>query len=168
MSAILTTLGLRATGSLNHPRVLTGNYLIFHFFFAYCIVGTRLPKLIYGIDHQTSPRQDLDKYGAGAVKAGKLTQAQLDQLCRIESANLNSTEHYPVFAAALLLSHVAGLPTTEINAAGLAYTVARVVYAANYTFATNEKSSTLRGLAWWASNIVCLKLLWTAGRALNS
>lgn len=63
------------------------------------MLASRTWKQIYGFDHNGNPRQDLNKYGAEAVKAGKLTQAQLEQIQRVESASANSTEGFILFTA---------------------------------------------------------------------
>lgn len=82
--------------------------MIFHFLWAYAGISSRYVthcfvqnyteedkltcvllqssgiKNYYGIDHQVSPREDLVKYGAKAVADGKITQAQLNQMKRVE------------------------------------------------------------------------------------
>lgn len=67
--------------------------------YAHAVLASRHFKQWYGIDHQGSPRQDLNKYGAEAVKAGKLTQRQLDQIYRVEAASANSSEGLTLFTA---------------------------------------------------------------------
>ena len=76
-------------------------------------------------------------------------------------------EHYPVFAAAVIFAHVAGVETSAINRVGLSYTVARGLYSASYIFNSNEKLAVMRGVFWWASNIICIRSLWSAGKALS-
>ncbi|KAK5119557.1 hypothetical protein LTR85_007385 [Meristemomyces frigidus] len=146
MSSLLTTLGLQGTGPLTPPLSHTSGYIIFHFLFAYAALASRLPKQYYGIDHNVSPREDIVKYGPKAVASGKVTQKQLNMLKRIESAHANSVEHFPMFVGAMIWAHVAGLPTTEINASALAYTVARVAYAAAYILVETVKLSQLRAI----------------------
>jgi len=119
------------------------------------------------LDHQVSPRYDLATYGEAAVKSGKITQAQLDRMKRVESAHANSVEHYPVFVAAMLLATFAGVQGEIVNRVGLAYTVIRVVYAAVYIGAGTDKSASVRGPVWWVGNGVCIWLLWRAGKELN-
>lgn len=76
-------------------------------------------------------------------------------------------EHFPVFAASMLLAQVAGVPNDKINMAGLAYTIARVLYSISYVFVTDARLALSRGIFWWASNVICIRLLWKAGKALN-
>ena len=103
-----------------------------------------------------------------AVSAGKLTQKQLNQIIRVQSAHENSVEHFPLFVAALLFAHIAGLPHGMINRTGAYYTVARVVYTVSYVMITDAKLALLRGVAWWASNVICLRLIWLGGKAVNA
>ncbi|KAK4544105.1 hypothetical protein LTR36_004603 [Oleoguttula mirabilis] len=168
MSSLLTTLGLRSSGPFTQPPSQAAGYLIFHFLFAYGVLSSRMLKLYYGIDHNVSPREDLTKYGQKAVENGKITQIQLNRLKRIESAHANSVEHFPLFVGAMIWAQVAGLPTSEINASALVYTVARVAYATVYILVYTPRMSQLRGICWWASNITCLRLFWLGGTAVNS
>jgi len=168
MSSILTTLGLRASSPVFPPPVLTHYYITFHFIFAYGVLSSRTWKQYYGIDHNVSPREDLTKYGQRAVESGKITQAQLNQMKRVEAASANSVEHFTLFVGSMIWAHVAGLKPEVINAAGLWYTLARVAYAAVYIFVDRVRLSQLRGILWWASNVICLRLFWQGGRALNA
>ncbi|KAK5071523.1 hypothetical protein LTR64_004698 [Lithohypha guttulata] len=88
-------LQLSATNNLMAPAV----FIAFNWFYAYCVLAPRNFKQLYGIDHNGNPRQALNKYGSEAVKAGKLTQAQLEQIQRVESASANSTEGFILFTA---------------------------------------------------------------------
>lgn len=164
MSTLQTLLGLTPTSPTHAPH-----YLTFHFLFAYALLSSRPWKVAYKIDHNISPRDDLLKYGPLAVQKGRLTQSQLDQIRRVENCHANSTENFPLFVAAVLLAHVAGVENLVVNRLGLAYTVARVCYAVAYIF--NEKSRSmalLRGVCWWTGNVVCLRAMWAAGRVMNA
>lgn len=94
-----STLGLNTTAFWSSPFAAPAAFLAWNWFYAYGVLASRTPKQWYGIDHNGSPRQDLNKYGAEAVKKGKLTQAQLDQIQRVEAASANSVEGYTLFAA---------------------------------------------------------------------
>ena len=168
MSSLLTALGLRASSPISPAPTLGHYYIMFHFIYAYGILSSRTWKQYYGLDHNVSPREDLAKYGQQAVSSGKLTQAQLDQMKRVESASANSVEHFPLFVGAVLWAQMAGLKSEVINAAGLWYTLARLAYAAVYITASTPVTSQLRGIMWWTSNIICLRLLYLGGAALNS
>lgn len=76
-------------------------------------------------------------------------------------------EHYPVFVAAIIFAHVAGVDTAAINRIGLSYTVARVLYSTSYIFNSKEKLALARGIFWWASNIICIRAFWLAGKTIN-
>lgn len=160
-------LGLQPT-NLRPPPSLASGYIIFHFIFAYGILSSRTMKQYYGIDHNVSPREDLVKYGPEAVKSGKITQKQLDRLKRNEGAHANSVEHFPLFVGAMIWAHLTGLSTVSINGTALVYTVARLVYATVYVFVDRPAWSQMRGIAWWMSNIACLRLFWLGGKALNA
>lgn len=164
MSSIATNHGL-TPGS--EPEDLTAWYLIINALWAYAFSSARGLKMLYKIDNQVSPRGDLDKYGPRAVSEGKITQAQLDRLKRNEAAHANSMDHFPVFATALVLAKVAGLPTVDVNFAALAYTGLRFAFWGNYVFSATFGWAALRPLLWWGSNIVCLRLIWRAGKVFN-
>lgn len=74
-------------------------FLAWNWFYAYGVLASRTLKQWYGIDHNGNPRQDLNKYGAAAVREGKLTQAQLETVQRMEAASANSVEGYTFFVA---------------------------------------------------------------------
>lgn len=164
MSSLASNLGLKP-GS--EPQDLTAWYIIINFLWAYAFSSARGLKLLYGMDNQVSPRTDLDKRGPRAVLEGKITQAQLDMLKRNEAAHANSVEHFPLFATALILAKLAGLPNADINVTGFAYTIVRLAYWGNYVFSTTMGWAAPRALLWWGSNIVCFRLIWRAGNLFN-
>lgn len=161
-------LGLAREDPLVPPPYFTSRYLIFLYLWAFAITSSRAWKIHYGLDHQVSPREDLTKYGAAAVSKGKITQKQLDQIRRIDSAHANAVEHFPVIASAVALAHIAKLQPEVINSALLTYTVARVAYFISYAYTTSHRLSYLRAVAWWTSGITCLRLFYKAGQALNA
>lgn len=67
--------------------------------YAYCVLASRTWKQWYGIDHNGSPRQDLSKYADVAVREGKMTRKQVEQIRRVEAASANATEGFTFFAA---------------------------------------------------------------------
>ena len=103
-----------------------------------------------------------------AVRDGKITRKQLEMLQRNEAAHANSVENYTLFVAGITLATYAGVPRTTINAAGLTYTVARILYAINYITVERRQAARWRGLFWWVGNLSCLTLLWKAGQALSN
>ncbi|KAF2831253.1 hypothetical protein CC86DRAFT_136970 [Ophiobolus disseminans] len=160
-------LGLRAGPSATLIPNYAPAFLAFHFIWAYGVLSSRTLKQWYGIDHNESPRHDLDKYGNQAVKSGKITQKQLDILRRNESAHANAVENYAFFVGAIGFATLAGVDRRLINSAGLAYTLARVAYGFIYILVEDRLWSQLRGVTWWISNSRCLYLLWQAGNKLN-
>lgn len=167
-SSLLTAIGL-TPAPLSAPIPNYGpGFLIFHFVFAYVAMSARVLKVYHGIDHQVSPRQDLIKYGEAAVREGKITAKQLEMLHRNEAAHANSVENYTLFVAGITLATIAGVPRTTINAAGLIYTVARILYGIHYITIDRNRPAWFRSVLWQAGNLSCLTLLWKAGKALNS
>jgi uncharacterized MAPEG superfamily protein len=160
-------LGLRAASSATAIPNYAPAFLAFHFMWAYCALSSRTLKQWYGLDHNESPRYDLDKYGNEAVRSGKITQKQLDMLRRNESAHANAVENYAFFAAAIGFASLAGVDRRLINRAGLTYTLARVAYGFVYILVEDRRWSQMRGVTWWIGNCSCFYLLWQAGTKLN-
>ena len=160
MASLLSNIGL---GTANHAPAFLG----FHFIFAYGVLSSRTLKQIWGIDHNEAPREDLAKYGAAAVKAGKLTERQLAMLRRNEAAHANSVENYTLLVAALSFATFAGVDPEAINRAGAIYTAARVAYGAVYILIEHRLWSQLRGITWWIGNVSCLWLLKKSWEKLN-
>jgi uncharacterized MAPEG superfamily protein len=65
---------------------------------------------------------------------------------RANSAQLNSFEAFPLFAAAVLVAHIAGAPQGRIDLFAVIFVLARLFYTAFYV----ADLSTLRSLAWFA------------------
>ncbi len=165
MSSLSTLFGLSATG--DEPKFMISEYLIANILISHTLSSTRGLKWLWRIDNHVSPRTDLEKSGPRAVLEGRLAQSQLDMLRRNESAHANSMEHFPVFAAALILAKIVGLPAADMNYVGLTYTLTRVAFVANYLLSTTLLGASLRPVLWWTAHVACLKLIWRAGKAFN-
>ncbi|KAK3374670.1 hypothetical protein B0H63DRAFT_480718 [Podospora didyma] len=164
MTSLGTTLGLSAFASTqNHAPTFLG----FHFLWAYVALASRHLKQWHGIDHQASPRYDLAKYGDAAVKAGKLTQKQLEMIQRCDSAHYNSIDNYVLLVGAMGMASIAGVEGRMINKAGLVYTAARIAYSAVYVFVDDPVWSVSRGVFWWVGNACCLYLYWRASAKIG-
>lgn len=170
MSSTLTILGLKADpgNPIVEPPNLAPYHTLWNFFFAYVVLSARMAKMMLKLDHNINPRLDLSKYGQRAVAEGKITRAQLNFLHRNESCHANSMEHFPVFAAAAIFATVGGVDSITINTACTVYTASRVGYAIAYLAFERVGLTYLRSLAWWISNLVCIYLYWSAGKALNA
>ncbi|KAI1742403.1 hypothetical protein F4680DRAFT_412121 [Xylaria scruposa] len=168
MASLAAALGLRTAGAGLSAANWAPGLLSWQFFFAYGLLSSRTLKQWYGIDHNSSPREDLAKYGDAAVRSGKITQKQLAMLKRNESAHANSVENYTLFVAAMGFATFAGVEPHLVNRAGLLYVVARFAYGAVYIFIDHDVWSQIRGITWWTGNISCLWLLYRAGAKLNS
>ncbi|KAG9690402.1 hypothetical protein KCU95_g283, partial [Aureobasidium melanogenum] len=168
-SSLLTNVGLTASNSLaplpNYgPHFLLGNFIL-----SYVLTSTRMQKLGYGVDNNINPRNDLVSPRAEQlVSKGKITQEQLEQMQRIQAAHSNSMEHYTVFAAAVLCSMVAKLDSGMLNRYATVYTIVRAAYFWVYRQNTSRQAAGVRSVLWWAGNIVCIRLFWFAGKALNA
>lgn len=167
MSSIATSLGLRSNGLSPVPNQAP-YHTIFNFVFAYMVLSSRTPKQFFGIDHNVNPREDVARFGEKAVQDGKITRKQLNMLKRNEAAHANAMEHFPVFVGSALFAIVSKVPNETINRACTVYSVARVVYGVAYVVVDNVKYSYIRSVAWWASNISCLYLLWKSGKAMSA
>lgn len=163
MSSLLSFLGINAAAGAATPDH-TAAYLIANILWSHTLSSSRAMKWLLRIDNHVSPREDSSKFGPRAVADGKITQRQLDMLKRNEAAHANSMEHYAVFATAMILAKIAGLPASQINYTGFLYTALRLLFFANYVFSSTLTGAALRPLFWWGSNIVCLRLIWAAGK----
>ncbi|KAL5334160.1 hypothetical protein BJX70DRAFT_402863 [Aspergillus crustosus] len=166
--SLLSTLGLTPPPFGEPIPHLGPAALIFHFFWAYGVLSSRTLKQYYGLDHNSSPREDLTKYGEAAVSSGKITRAQLNMLKRNESAHANSVENYALLVGAVAMAGVAGVDNLTVNRAVGVYTLARVAYGVVYIVVEREGLSQLRGVCWWIGNVSLLTLLWKAGGLLSS
>ncbi|EGX92929.1 hypothetical protein CCM_04301 [Cordyceps militaris CM01] len=165
MSSISTLFGLSAANG--DPKFMLAEYLIANILLSHTLSSARILKVWFGIDNHVSPRDDLARFGPRAVLEGHLTQSHLDMLRRNEAAHANSLDHLPVLAAALILAKVAGIPAADINYVGLMYTLARIAYVGNYVLSASLLGASLRPVLWWTANVLCLKLIWRAGKAFN-
>jgi uncharacterized MAPEG superfamily protein len=77
-------------------------------------------------------------------------------------------EHYSVFVAAVLCAMVAKLDGGMVNRYATIYTVVRAAYCYVYRSNVTREAAGVRSVLWWAGNIVCIRLFWFAGKALNS
>ena len=81
----------------SRPINYAASFIACNFLLAHVIFSDRVFKLIYKLDHNVAPRQDLDKYGTAAVKQGKISQGTLAMLRRSEAAHQNAMDHLPFF-----------------------------------------------------------------------
>ncbi|KAI0905144.1 hypothetical protein F4824DRAFT_456144 [Ustulina deusta] len=168
MASLVTGLGLRTAGAGLSASNWAPALLSWQFLFAYGLLSSRTLKQCYGIDHNSSPREDLTKHGDAAVRSGKISRKQLEMLRRNESAHANSVENYTLFVAAMGFATFAGVEPHLINRAGLLYVTARLAYGAVYILIDHDLWSQIRGITWWTGNLSCLWLLYRAGAKLNS
>ncbi|RMZ76003.1 hypothetical protein DV738_g5196, partial [Chaetothyriales sp. CBS 135597] len=132
MVSVVTALILGTAVVAAYPAATADNhahaYIRINFFLAYSVFFLRLLKCWFGIDHNESPRYDLVKHGPAAVKSGGMTQKQWEVVQRNEPARANTVENYAFFVGAMAFATIAGVDNQDVNKAGMAYTVSRVVY----------------------------------------
>ncbi|KAL1303827.1 hypothetical protein AAFC00_000286 [Neodothiora populina] len=170
MPDFLTNLGLRTASAFQHAQIpnYAGHFLIANFLFAHIFSSSRMQRKLLGIDNNITPRRDLGERAERAVRDGKITQVQLDRLRRIEAAHQNNIENYPNIVAALCLAVAAGLDNQTVNKYGLIYTLGRIAYTFVYATNTTAGASAVRSVLFWVGNVTCIRLLWFAGKAINS
>ncbi|KAG0647810.1 hypothetical protein D0Z07_5747, partial [Hyphodiscus hymeniophilus] len=167
-SSFLANFGLRAYPStLYLPPNYAAAFLIGNFVSAYLILAPRTAKQYYGFDHQSSPREDVAKYGPKMVSDGKISQSTLDMIKRWGFAHNNAIESYPFFTSAVLLALHAHIKTGTLNGLMALYTVARLAYAVAYVSIESDTISQLRGLLWWVGNFSCLTMMYLAGKKMQ-
>ncbi|KAN0098984.1 hypothetical protein V8E51_014647 [Hyaloscypha variabilis] len=165
--SILTTLGLRilSPGEPQPPN-LAATFLISNFIFAYALLSTRGIKRLYKFDHNTSPREDVSKYGEKLMREGKLDRKTLERVKRWESAHANTVEGYSLFTGGVLLALHAGVPTQNLNGLMALYSSAIIAYAAAYILIEDERASFLRSVLWWVGNTSCISMMVMAGKKM--
>ena len=168
MSTLLTALGLRTASTTSLVPPLAPYYLLFNIFVTYIALPSCLWKNLYGIDNNVSPRDDLAEFGEVAVREGKLTQAQLNKIVRIESAHANAVENLPVLIGALLFAGYEGMPKESINRVVLIYSLARVAYAIAYHTIEQFALSFLRTAMGRVGTASGMSLLWQAAQTMNA
>lgn len=163
----ITRLGLKTAPFATPIPNYTPHFIIANFLLTYIVGSSRFAKVSLGIDNNVAPREDLVK-AREAVKAGKITQEQLDRVGRIEAAHYHGIEHFPVIVGSLLAATQAGVPNQTINKYALIYTVTEALYMLAYVNITTKSASSIRSVLFWITNVTCIRLLWFAGKSLNS
>ncbi|KAI1842967.1 hypothetical protein JX265_001681 [Neoarthrinium moseri] len=87
----------------------------------------------------------------------------LAQFERAEAAHRNGFENLPLFAAAVLSGHVAGLDRGTLDTHAAAYLALRVLFTVLYINTSKLKTSYLRSLVWTAGVGICISLFVQAG-----
>lgn len=169
MPSFLVNLGLTTNDTMAPLPNYGPHFLLANFLLSYICTSTRIQKLGLRIDNNMNPRYDLVSPRAEKlVSTGRITQEQLDQMRRVQSAHSNSMEHYTVFVAAVLSAIVAKLDNGMVNRYAVLYTIARAAYFWVYRQNTTRSAAGVRSVLWWVSNILCIRLFWFAGKALNA
>lgn len=101
-ASVLHALGLGTAAPGTPVPCYAAGAIIYSFLFAHTVLASRGPKIALRIDRNVAPRGDLSKHGEAAVRAGKLSQARLDQLQRLEAAHANTIDHFPLFVGSVV------------------------------------------------------------------
>jgi uncharacterized MAPEG superfamily protein len=80
---------------------------------------------------------------------------------RANSAQLNSFEAFPLFAAAVIIATYLQTPQQTVNGLAVGFVVARVLYIGCYI----TDKATLRSLVWFAGLLCCISLFVVASHA---
>ncbi|GAA6062941.1 hypothetical protein JCM10212_005954 [Sporobolomyces blumeae] len=92
----------------------------------------------------------------------------VDEYLRAESANANTFENWPIFAAAVVAGNLARLPVRYMNLFAGGYVLSRVLFATLYIKTTSEKWSNLRSLVYVAGIGSIFTTFIKAGNAFQS
>ncbi|CAG8621996.1 9476_t:CDS:2, partial [Funneliformis mosseae] len=105
-----------------------------------------------------SPRDNVNK----AEK--QMTQDVWRRAKRCESAHQNGLENFPIFAAAVIVANMTGVPVSTVNFLSTSYVITRVIY--NFIYMNNESASVagLRTLTWGVSIGISFTLYFLAAR----
>jgi hypothetical protein len=82
----------------SHTPNYAASYIIGNSCLSYLLLSNRTLKQHYKIDHSSSPRDNISKYGEQAVREGKLSQRALNMVKCNEAAHENSIAHFRSFA----------------------------------------------------------------------
>ncbi|KAI1125806.1 hypothetical protein F5Y10DRAFT_294304 [Nemania abortiva] len=159
MPVLSSGLGLRAASSGGLTPNYAPAYVGFHFFWAYCALAPCHFKQLWGINHQSLPREDVAKYGEDAVKSNRITPGRLNMLKRNEAEHANSIENYTLLEGSMGFATMAGVNPQIINRAGLIYAVAPVGCGIYYLLVEDDTVALFRTVFWWVGNGSCLWLL---------
>lgn len=77
-------------------------------------------------------------------------------------------QNFPLFASAIVLGNVAGLPQSEMTTFAATFLAVRVAYTAVYMSHTTQGPTGLRSLLWVSGMGLCFRVLWRAAAAMGS
>lgn len=86
---------------------------------------------------------------------------------RLEACHANSMEIMPLFIAAVVLGHVAGLKKEDLTSFSMYFLASRIVYMAVYAGNKTQGLSMLRTGVWYVGIALCFKTLVQAAKALG-
>jgi uncharacterized MAPEG superfamily protein len=105
------------------------------------------------------------KFGAARSSVGYNNHAPRDTLSRLTGwaqranwAQQNSFEAFPIFAAAVLMAHLAAVPAALIDQCAVVFVIARFAYLGCYL----ANLATLRSVVWFVGIAASVRLMWAA------
>ncbi|KAF3000228.1 hypothetical protein E8E13_007439 [Curvularia kusanoi] len=87
---------------------------------------------------------------------------------RLEACHANSMESFPLFAATIVLGHIAGLEKEEIAKFAMYFLAVRVAYMAVYAIHKTQGPTALRTAIWYVGVGLCFKTLVQAAKAMGA
>lgn len=125
-----------------------------------------LPHLVKAfIAHGKLPKgYDLRNPRASVAAAADNTETGR-LISRLQGAHQNGLEAFPMFAAAVLMAHAAGVPTERASLAATLFIYARLGYTVVYGLNTNARLAYLRSTLWMVG-VGCTLWLSTSAAAL--
>ncbi|KAI0692898.1 hypothetical protein BC835DRAFT_1276918 [Cytidiella melzeri] len=110
------------------------------------------------------PRQNLER----AKATSNVDKATCDAIARYEGAHLNGMENLPLWFAAILAGHFAGLSHRTMNIVSAAYISTRLLYNYVYINQTTAAQSNIRSALYFAGLAMPMTLLFKAANRLHT
>ncbi|PWN19781.1 hypothetical protein BCV69DRAFT_283884 [Microstroma glucosiphilum] len=105
-------------------------------------------------------------YVASMQKKQNKTETDL-RFLRAEAAHLNGFETLALYAVAISIGNVAGLPTSQLNSLSLFYILSRIIFILSYIFLSTPTLWWIRSLSYFGGIAVIFRLFWSAAAALQ-
>jgi uncharacterized MAPEG superfamily protein len=86
---------------------------------------------------------------------------------RLEACHANSMESFPLFTAAIVLGHVAGLKKEDLTSFAAYFLVVRTAYMAVYATHKTRGQTLLRTAIWYVGVGLCFKTIVQAAKAMG-
>lgn len=98
------------------------------------------------------------------TKLGPETYARYE---RLEACHANGMENMPLFATAVVLGNLGGLPRDDMTRFAASFLAVRVVYTLVYAQHTTQGPTIARSTLWIAGVALCFRTIFAAAKALG-